>query len=160
MIPPRELPRDDRTLARALGADLRRRREARLVEAAAADADAEAGRAIDAAIERHDPHCRGVLVLGLEASAEDLRESFASPRRSRCRGFAVGRSIFADAAGRLVRRRDAATTQVVADVAARYARLVALWRRGRAPAGRSTSRDHSRRKTRMSKPRIGFIGSA
>ena len=54
---------------------------------------------IDAAIARHDPHCRGVLLLGLEASEDDLAASFAiAAPHARCKGFAVGRSIFAEAA--------------------------------------------------------------
>ena len=53
-----------------------------------------------------DPHCRGVLLLGLEASEAALARSFATAApHARCRGFAVGRSIFGDAADGLVRRR-------------------------------------------------------
>ena len=81
---------------------------------------------------RNDPHCRGVLVLGLEASEEDLDRSFriAAPHAV-CRGFAVGRSIFADAAAA---GSPAAwtTTDVIADIAGRYARLIALWDEARA----------------------------
>ena len=41
------------------------------------------GSAIAAAIERHDPHCRGVLLLGLEANEDASRTASRSPRRIR-----------------------------------------------------------------------------
>ena len=90
--------------------------------------------AISAVIERHDPHCRGVLVLGLEASEDELEQSFriAAPHPV-CRGFAVGRSIFAEAAtgwfgGRM------SDADVVKDVAERYSRLIKLWDEARSGA--------------------------
>jgi 5-dehydro-2-deoxygluconokinase len=96
---------------------------------------------IDRAIERHDPHCRGVLLLGLEASEEALAAKFAiAAPHACCKGFAVGRSIFGEAAAAWFggSMRDEA---VVAAVADRYARLAALWRRARAasPAPASSS---------------------
>ena len=52
-----------------------------------------------AAIEAHDPHCRGIVVLGLDAPFEDLRASFqAAARHEMVKGFAVGRTIFGDVA--------------------------------------------------------------
>ena len=57
------------------------------------------GTRIAESIARHDPHCRGVLLLGLEASEAELARSFATAApHAVCRGFAVGRSIFAPAA--------------------------------------------------------------
>jgi 5-dehydro-2-deoxygluconokinase len=88
----------------------------------------EAWRAVDAAIDRHDPLCRGVLVLGMEASAAKLREGFAAAAGSPwVRGFAVGRSIFAAAAEQWFAGawRD---ERAVDDIAARYAEVIALWR--------------------------------
>jgi 5-dehydro-2-deoxygluconokinase len=73
-----------------------------------------------------------VLVLGLEASEEKLAQSFriAAPHAI-CRGFAVGRSIFADAAnGWFSGAMDDAA--VVKDIAERYARLIVLWDQARA----------------------------
>lgn len=50
---------------------------------------------IDALIEARDPYSRGVVMLGLNASIDQLIASFEEARDSRsCRGFAVGRSIF------------------------------------------------------------------
>ena len=55
--------------------------------------------AIDALIESRDPYCRGVVMLGLNASLKQLVASFEQAKNSRsCRGFAVGRSIFQDPA--------------------------------------------------------------
>ena len=54
-----------------------------------------------AAIERGDPRTRGVVVLGLDAPQAELEESLASAaRHNLVKGFAVGRTIFADAAQR------------------------------------------------------------
>jgi len=131
VIPPRELPADDATIARAL----------RQIYEAGIRPDwwklppagsAQAWQQIADVIRQHDPHCRGVLLLGLEASEDALRTSFESAApHAICRGFAVGRSIFADAAsdwfaGRL------GDAQVVDQVAERYARLLQHWRDARA----------------------------
>jgi 5-dehydro-2-deoxygluconokinase len=51
--------------------------------------------AVDALIAERDPYCRGVLMLGLNASIDTLAAGFADARASRtCRGFAIGRTIF------------------------------------------------------------------
>lgn len=137
VIPPREMASGGDTLARALDA----------IYAAGVRPDwwklpppgsDTAWRRIAASIDRHDPHCRGVLLLGLEASEDELARSFATAApHAVCRGFAVGRSIFAPAAAAWF-AGTASDEAVVDDVAARYARLVALWRHARdhAPASR------------------------
>lgn len=54
---------------------------------------------VDELIESRDPYSRGVVMLGLNASIEQLIASFEDAQNSRtCRGFAVGRSIFQDPA--------------------------------------------------------------
>ena len=86
---------------------------------------------IAAAVARHDPHCRGVLLLGMEANEEALERGFAlAARHAVCRGFAVGRSIFMDAARRWFAGA-CADADVVQEVARNYARLAALWRKHR-----------------------------
>lgn len=95
------------------------------------DARAAAWEAVGAAIESHDPLCRGVLVLGMESSAERLREGFAAASTSPwVRGFAVGRSIFGAAATEWFagRWRD---ERAVDEVAARYAEVIGLWEEAR-----------------------------
>jgi 5-dehydro-2-deoxygluconokinase len=86
-----------------------------------------AWRAIDAVIATRDPYCRGVLLLGLEASIAALKESFAVAKTSRSvRGFAVGRTIFAESAGRWL-RGEIGDDQAVDAMAAKFATLVDLW---------------------------------
>jgi len=86
-----------------------------------------AWRAIDAAIARNDPLCRGVLVLGMEAANDALAESFAQAVQSPwVRGFAVGRSIFAHAAEEWFAKR-ATDDEVVREVERRYEEVIALW---------------------------------
>ncbi len=99
VIPPRELASDDDTLARALDADLRRRHPARLVEAAAAGE-----RRRLAAHRRRDRAPRSASAAASSCSAW-RRARTRSRRASRiaaphpiCKGFAVGRSIFGEAA--------------------------------------------------------------
>jgi 5-dehydro-2-deoxygluconokinase len=86
-----------------------------------------AWQAVDAAIAEGDPYCRGVVVLGLEASEADLARAFAAARRAPCvKGFAVGRTIWAEPArGWLLGRMDDAA--LTAEMAARFARLIAAW---------------------------------
>ena len=131
VIPPLGMPSNDSTLTEAL----------RQIYAAGICPDwwklppcdsAAEWDSIAAVISRHDPHCRGVLVLGLEASEEELDRSFriAAPH-SICRGFAVGRSIFAESATLWFAGR-ATDEQVIAEIAQRYARLVARWDDARA----------------------------
>ena len=74
-----------------------------------------------------DPFCRGVVLLGLEAPEEELARTFAIARHcERVKGFAVGRTIFAEPAmdwfaGRIGDR------EAVGRMAASFARLCALW---------------------------------
>lgn len=102
-------------------------------------ADSETWANIEQAIRRNDPLCRGVLLLGLQATEAALVASFHIAARSPIvKGFAVGRTIFADAAARWLAGSiddDAA----VADLAARFGALVNAWRAARAEAGASGS---------------------
>jgi 5-dehydro-2-deoxygluconokinase len=88
---------------------------------------AAAWQAIGAAIAEGDPLCRGVVMLGLEASEAELGRAFAAARQASCvKGFAVGRTIFAEPAEAwlLGRMDDAALVDEMAD---RFARLIAAW---------------------------------
>ncbi|MEY9831464.1 5-dehydro-2-deoxygluconokinase [Sinorhizobium fredii] len=83
--------------------------------------------AIDAVIETRDPLCRGVVLLGLEAPYEVLKDGFAAARTSKTvKGFAVGRTIFADAAKTWL-TGSMTDEQAVADMAAKFKALVDLW---------------------------------
>ncbi|HRN61138.1 MAG TPA: 5-dehydro-2-deoxygluconokinase [Luteimonas sp.] len=83
---------------------------------------------IEEAIVRNDPHCRGVVLLGLSAPQDELIASFeASAQAPIVKGFAVGRTIFADAAERwLTGAID--DEAAIADLARRFSILVDAWR--------------------------------
>jgi len=88
-----------------------------------------------AAITRNDPHTRGIVVLGLEAPTDELAASFAAAaRHDLVKGFAVGRTIFADAARGWL-GGTMTDAEAVADMAGKYDRLCRLWDEARAGAG-------------------------
>jgi 5-dehydro-2-deoxygluconokinase len=79
------------------------------------------------AITARDPHVRGVVVLGLDATEDSLAASLQlAARHDLVKGFAIGRTIFADAArGWLAGTMT--DDQAVADMANKYARLCGIW---------------------------------
>ncbi|MCX2725472.1 bifunctional 5-dehydro-2-deoxygluconokinase/5-dehydro-2-deoxyphosphogluconate aldolase [Roseibium salinum] len=86
------------------------------------------------AISQNDPHTRGIVVLGLDAPEEQLSASFAEAAQfDLVKGFAVGRTIFADAARKWL--AGAFTSeQAVADMTDRFGRLCRAWDEARAGA--------------------------
>ncbi|MDP3960979.1 MAG: 5-dehydro-2-deoxygluconokinase [Pseudorhodobacter sp.] len=88
-----------------------------------------------AAITRNDPHTRGVVVLGLDAGEDELAASLRlAARHDLVKGFAVGRTIFAEAArGWLAGEIDDGAA--VTDMAARYLRLCRIWDTARGKKG-------------------------
>lgn len=83
------------------------------------------------AITRHDPYVRGVVVLGLDAPQEELAQSFAlAARQSLVKGFAVGRTIFADAA-RAWFKGEITDEAAVAQMATRFRALAETWDKAR-----------------------------
>ena len=120
-------PVDDRTIARIIE---------RLYEIGVrpdwwkleGQANATAWDNIARAIETGDSLCRGVLLLGLDAPEKDLAQAFALAHNcGAVKGFAVGRTIFAEPAvdwfaGRIDDRE--ATDRM----AAGFMRLDDLWR--------------------------------
>jgi 5-dehydro-2-deoxygluconokinase len=133
VLPPRELAADASTTARSL---------AQLYDAGIHPdwwklppaADVRAWSEATAVIERNDRHCRGVVMLGLEADEAALQASFeVAAQFGICKGFAVGRSIFA-APARAWFAGEASDDEVIDEVAKRYARLIGSWQRARANA--------------------------
>ncbi|MDX3927372.1 MAG: 5-dehydro-2-deoxygluconokinase [Shinella sp.] len=94
-------------------------------------ASPEAWRNIETVIGKHDPYCRGIVLLGLEAPTEELVKAFEATKVApSVKGFAVGRTIFVDAArGWLSGRIDDETA--IADMAARFGALTDAWRKTR-----------------------------
>ena len=89
--------------------------------------------ALDAVIAANDPWCRGVVLLGLDAPQDELEKGFEAAQAAKAvKGFAVGRTIFADAAkawfAGTMNDEDA-----VADMAARFGALVGIWERVAGP---------------------------
>ena len=83
------------------------------------------------AVERNDPWCRGIVVLGQGETEEELAKSFrAAARHPAVKGFAIGRTIFA-AAARAWLAGEMSDEAAVADMAARFGRLSAAWDRAR-----------------------------
>ncbi|SFC08071.1 bifunctional 5-dehydro-2-deoxygluconokinase/5-dehydro-2-deoxyphosphogluconate aldolase [Tropicimonas isoalkanivorans] len=86
------------------------------------------------AIERNDPRTRGVVVLGLDASEESLAASFElAARQPLVKGFAVGRTIFGEAA-RAWMKGELSDEAAVAQMSERFERLCGVWNRARAAA--------------------------
>jgi 5-dehydro-2-deoxygluconokinase len=80
-----------------------------------------------------------VLLLGMEASEDELERGFAlAAAHPVCKGFAVGRSIFMDV-GRRWFAGKAADEEVISEVQKSYARLVAAWRKARQACKESVS---------------------
>jgi 5-dehydro-2-deoxygluconokinase len=97
--------------------------------------DPAAWRNIAGVIEDRDPLCRGVLVLGLSQPMETLLAAFqATADVPIVKGFAVGRTIFQDAArGWLA--GDIDDSEAVRRLTENFGRLAKAWRRARAAVG-------------------------
>lgn len=87
--------------------------------------------AVDA-VKRNDPYTRGIVVLGLDAPQAELEESFQlAAGFDLVKGFAVGRTIFADAA-RAWLSGSMDDEEAVAQMADRYSALCRIWDAARA----------------------------
>jgi 5-dehydro-2-deoxygluconokinase len=85
-----------------------------------------------AAIEEHDVHTCGIVVLGLDSSEEALRASFEiAATFELVKGFAVGRTIFGQAAQAWMAGA-LSDNDAIAEMARRYARLCEIWDGARA----------------------------
>lgn len=79
------------------------------------------------AINHNDPHTRGIVVLGLDAPAEEVEASFKlAAQFDLVKGFAVGRTIFAETARQWMAGSidDASAVQ---QMTSNYASLCAVW---------------------------------
>ncbi|MET1412556.1 5-dehydro-2-deoxygluconokinase [Roseibium sp. HPY-6] len=79
------------------------------------------------AITDNDPYTRGIVVLGLDAPEDQLAASFSTAAQfDLVKGFAVGRTIFADAARNWLAGK-ITNEEAVADMSARFERLCRIW---------------------------------
>ncbi len=129
VIPPADLPRDGQSMHRTLK---------RLYNIGIfpewwklAPMPTESWRLVDQLLAERDPFCRGVVILGLNASLEELAAGFREAASARsCRGFVVGRTIFQDPSREwLAGRIDDAT--LVARIRANFEALIRVWREAR-----------------------------
>jgi len=91
----------------------------------------DAWQAIGKLIEQHDPHCRGILLLGLDAPEAELKAGFAAAAKSPwVKGFAVGRTIFGQPSRQWLQGEldDAA---LIEKVKSNYLTLIGYWRQAR-----------------------------
>jgi 5-dehydro-2-deoxygluconokinase len=88
-------------------------------------------------IDANDPYCRGIVLLGLEASPEELEKGFRAVAGKRhVKGFAVGRTIFNEAAQEWLRStiNDEAAVAMMAE---KFGALVAMWNRAQSMSRKS-----------------------
>lgn len=79
-------------------------------------------------IASRDPHCRGVVLLGLDASQEALRQGFnQSAGFEICKGFAVGRTLFGPPALQWL-KGEIDDQQLIEKVSDNYLTLIGYWR--------------------------------
>lgn len=89
---------------------------------------------IDEAVRENDSRCRGILLLGLDAPFEELKENFSiSAAVDLVKGFAVGRTITSHAcemwlAGRM------SDVEAIDDMALRFEALCDAWREAKVKA--------------------------
>ena len=139
VIPSKVAPSDADDLIRLVGRvyDIGLHPDWWKLEAMPADDWARVARAIDA----RDPNLRGIVMLGLDAPIEAMEDAFAQAAgTSLVKGFAVGRTIFGEAArGWMAGAIDDA--EAVRLMCARYARLCDAWDAARAAAAGGLARD-------------------
>ncbi|SJN14636.1 5-keto-2-deoxygluconokinase / uncharacterized domain [Halomonas citrativorans] len=87
-----------------------------------------AWKAVGEIINREDAYCRGVVLLGLDAPMAEMKQGFMeAARHPCCKGFTVGRTLFAHASREwLAGRLD--NVSLVQEVASNYAELIHAWR--------------------------------
>lgn len=83
--------------------------------------------AIDGVIDRYAPHCRGIVILGLDQPVKQLAQGFSDSSHSKwVKGFAVGRTIFGQPAKEWLSGK-INDLQLIDTIAGRYQEMVTLW---------------------------------
>ncbi|KMV68364.1 5-dehydro-2-deoxygluconokinase [bacteria symbiont BFo1 of Frankliniella occidentalis] len=87
--------------------------------------------AIGKLIEQHDAHCRGILLLGLDAPEAELKAGFAAAAKSPwVKGFAVGRTIFGQPSRQWL-QGELDNAALIEKVKSNYLTLIGYWREAR-----------------------------
>ena len=82
-------------------------------------------------INTSDSHCQGVLLLGLSAPIDIVKESFdVAAKYTICKGFTVGRTIFYDPA-ELWMQNKITDEELVDSVSKNYTDLIKAWKKNR-----------------------------
>lgn len=85
-------------------------------------------------LDNFDPQCRGILILGLDAPADELKAGFAAAADVPwVKGFAIGRTIFGEPSRRWL-SHDYSDQQLIEAVKQNFLALIGYWREYR-PAG-------------------------
>lgn len=84
--------------------------------------------ALGALVTSRDPHCQGIVLLGLAASMDSMKQAFGvAARYAVCKGFTVGRTLFAEPSQAWL----AGTLDdqgLVQAVGGNYVELISAWR--------------------------------
>ncbi|NKB77482.1 MAG: DUF2090 domain-containing protein [Gammaproteobacteria bacterium] len=82
---------------------------------------------IGATLDRHDPHCQGVIVLGLNGTVSSITESFlVATKQPWVKGFAIGRTIFSEPATQWF-AREIDDTSAMTQMRRTYRSLIDAW---------------------------------
>lgn len=85
-------------------------------------------------LDNFDPQCRGILILGLDAPADELKAGFAAAADVPwVKGFAIGRTIFGEPSRRWL-SHDYSDQQLIEAVKQNFLALIGYWREYR-PVG-------------------------
>ncbi|MFV0438832.1 MAG: 5-dehydro-2-deoxygluconokinase [Desulfopila sp.] len=83
--------------------------------------------AIDRVIDRYAPHCRGIVILGLDQPIAQLAQGFREAGQSKwVKGFAIGRTIFAEPCRQWL-AGDLSDEKMIEHIADRYQEMVGIW---------------------------------
>jgi len=87
--------------------------------------------ALSNTIESHDPYCRGILLLGLDEPEDRMMAALhVAAQQPICKGFAIGRTIFGEAASQWM-NDTYSDEQAMSSVATAYSRMIEGWRDAR-----------------------------
>lgn len=79
-------------------------------------------------IKERSPYCHGVVMLGLDAEIEHLKQGFLDAAKFPiCKGFAVGRTIFSQPSERWL-RSEISDEKFIQEVSDNYSLLITCWK--------------------------------